>query len=266
MSFKIAIVKNMDDTCVFPWHNIRMAKKDLRKMGNEDRADLIRTVLEKLGLEKNISKVAREEGIHRQLIYKWKRELARGSGHKKQVRGRHPFRLYPSQEKKFLQFLYEMTPQDIGITESAWNRINTNALVSQLFGLSLTPYGMRILLKGWGFYKTQKAKSAFLKCYPQTHNISAIAYAQEYSYRCFYIDVLKIHRKDFSYAFLIAVSPRGDVRFMSLKSGADQSVAIRLISKLYLRGKNKLLLIVNHSVTDCLLYHSKLPARTIVIQ
>jgi transposase-like protein len=240
-----AIIKIFDDGVFLTWNNDGMTKTDIRKMGKESKDFLKRIVLEKVRQGISITQVAREKRINRQLIYAWKTNAVRNEGQKEPIRGRPNFRIYRSQEHQILRILSEKSPHDLGISYPFWNYQGVRIAVSQVIPnpQHITVYQIRKWLTSWGLDRTKEAKGAFAKSFPTTNQMPAIAYAQQNSFRCFYLDYINIRRDNDSYSFVIAVAPRGDIHFVSTKSSSNHDLAKIFLNQLYSHCKNKLLLL-----------------------
>ena len=234
-----------------------MAKIDGRSLSKDKREELKRDVFAAFeGKRNNVSAVARNLGITRQLIYRWLRQRERGEEDKEI--GRTRFRLYPPDLRKLTEILVRNSPSQEGIDSPLWNVSSLHKLVEAKVPVEVNPYLVRRILLKLGFPSRQKVKTIFQRSYQETENLSALDYSRKYNMRCFYLTLIND-------MFVTAISSRGDIRFISKDYKTKESIANWVVELLYSRSKKKLLIVHNSYCLESALFKDYNVPKNVVI-
>lgn len=86
----------------------------------------------------------------------------------------------------------------------------------------------------------------------------AITFARQNSFRCFYLEHIRLGEIIHPYSFMVAVAPRGDIRFLPRRNYIDTALFLR---QLYTICNNKLLLLYpqSRSTNHHMFYHHTIP-------
>src|SRR3989304_9830039 len=98
-----------------------MCKVDLRTIGYEAKKGIRENAIKKYKLSKNISTVARELSINRQVLHKWFRSDDGIDSQNKKLGRRELKLLYESQIEHIIDILSSKTPKDEGIEDLFWS-------------------------------------------------------------------------------------------------------------------------------------------------
>lgn len=237
-----------------------MTKQDIRKIGMRSRDVLKQNVMKSVRSGIRIAQVAREYGINRQLIYAWRHRVVRILGQTPPNPGRPNLKIDESQKENILRILSKKKPQEVGIPCTFWTYQSVTQLVTQLVPnlKHINAYQIRKWLKSWGLDRTKEAKAALNRSYNQTNQMPAITFARQNSFRCFYLEHIRLGEIIHPYSFMVAVAPRGDIRFLPRRNYIDTALFLR---QLYTICNNKLLLLYpqSRSTNHHMFYHHTIP-------
>lgn len=133
-----------------------MMKQDLRKMGGEQLEKLRIKALDEVEKCHNITKVARELGINRQVLHRW---IKKSKGIKlfhKPRRGRIKTKLYKQQSDEIVNVFAQQLPEAGINAEKYWWSVETiKKYISDNYGLEFSSYFVRRWLHDICFFSNR---------------------------------------------------------------------------------------------------------------
>jgi transposase len=132
--------------------------KDLRTISSEDIKALRIRAVEEVGKSHNISKVSRELGINRQVLYSWLNKCKSVNRFDKDNRGRPNRKIYKAQIYKIVEILAKNSPTDLGIDSIFWSVSSVRKLIDKSLDINASAYLIRNWLLKWGFFKGRTAE------------------------------------------------------------------------------------------------------------
>lgn len=229
-----------------------MNEIDLRKVSREQRDTIRDRACEQYSWTKNVSQVARELGLNRQLIHQWIKLREKKGSVKEAARGPKRIVLPKAFQRKLITILAGRTPQDYDGHELFWSITSVyNVVCKEFDSIYHSPHIVRNVLHGFSFLKNKSIKQVVNRTYPQTSDLPAHEYAKLTGRRCFYLTRTQYYYLQ-HYNFYTFYSPRGDYHFLSSSCPQHSISGKQIVEFMREKYKKKLLILqdINSDLTD----------------
>jgi len=191
-----------------------MEKTDIRKMEKDAKEELIKKALYKYDHCQNISQVARELSINRQLVHSWinKAQLGKKADQINQI-GRQELKLlYQAQINKIHDILSNKLPAEEGIEGYFWSVSSVQKLIKKIY-IYRSTHIVRKYFKDKGFSKG--ASDAFKMQVECRGELVALRdYSKKQNLLCYFFQENEIFRPSKTWSYYCLTSTRGDMRFV----------------------------------------------------
>ncbi|MHB9070246.1 MAG: COG3415 family protein [Sedimentisphaerales bacterium] len=217
----------------------------MRKITDEAKEGIRENAIKKYEQSKNISKVARELSINRQVLHEW---IFRDKIYRNRKPGRRELNLLPeSQIEQIIGILSGKLPSYKNIKDLFWSVESVRELINKKYNSSPSAYLVRKQLKKWGFGKNiSKLVILVDKC----KSVTLGELSKRYNRPCYYFQKVFVKSRDEDYRFYCLTSLRGDIGFAGLswwnkvKKDYNYELEVFMIIKIQELARKRIVIVI----------------------
>jgi transposase len=263
-------VQKYDGMC----YSAFMRKRDGRKLGHKTLEEIRIRAVERVAAGESPEDVINTWGFHRSCIYDWLAKYREGgidALRAKRISGRPP-KLKGSQLKKLYDIITLKTPLQLRFEFALWTRAMIRELIREEFGVRLSEVSVGRLLRKLGLSPQRPLRRAYqqdkerVECwlteeYPAIRGMArregaTIYFGDEAGVRSDYhsgttwapvgqTPVVECTGARFSLNLISAISPKGELRFMTVKGTVNGSKFVEFLKRLIHNATRPIYLIVD---------------------
>lgn len=214
-------------------------KKDLRTISAEEKEALRESAVEEVLKCHNISKVARDLDINRQVLHSWVNKYNSDNTSNKVKKEKVRRAICKAHLKQVFEIVANNVPYEIEINSIFWSVSSVRKLIFKITGINSSAYLVRRWLLEWGFFKNRN-NDLFEEHSDASNGLPVRVFAEQCNMPCYIYWKTSFWSKGSFLSFQCVSSKRGDIRFVRERFGSMnlflnkiQEIAKRKIAVVY---------------------------------